>query len=161
MDTQLLSSALLEEPKDKKPVVDNNVRRAWNEFTSYLEKKGLKGNPILDRGEKSFEVLEMYRKENPNTPLTRAHIVPIQEDFGRYRQGIIDKIEKSKASYGTGTTKENFMKGLSKVDGIPGSMTTSFQFPSAYLETFEQAKPVKKESKGFSTLETDVYAKGI
>jgi len=61
--------------------VDNNLRRAWNDYTSWLDKKGLKGHPSLDHNDLSFKMIDEYRRQNPKTPLNRDTIIPIQQEF--------------------------------------------------------------------------------
>ena len=133
------------------PVVDNNLRKEWNNYTNWLASKGLKGHPSLDTGGKWEQALEMYRKENPKTILNK-HIIPvIQKDFQNYRNFVIDKVKKGQGQFGAGTDETNFMKNLSVVDGIAGSKTTNFQYPNEYLQTLENGKVISSENKGFAT----------
>ena len=153
-----LSKALLSAVKDEAPkeaaVVDNSVRKNWNDYILWLEKKGVKGSPELDKGTNALQALEAYRKENPSTLLTKELIPVIQKDFSGYRQAVIDKMKAGKAEFAPGTNEQNFMSHLSVVDGIPGSRTTSFSYPAEYLQTLEKNaknEVIKKtvENKGF------------
>lgn len=146
---------LAESTNAEDPQVDNNLRKAWNDYTLWLEKKGLKGHPDLDKNNKSFEILEQYRKENPSTPLTKEIIPVIQKDFQNYRQWVLDKTKLPKGTPGrvelsAGVNEDNFMKDLSIVDGIAGQRTTSFSYPSAFLDTREQGQIIARENQGFS-----------
>lgn len=117
------------DPTTPSPVVDDKVKAAWNAYTDYLDKKGLKGHASLDSGNNGINQLEAYRKENPGTILTKEHIPLIQQALSDYRSKSLALIKSGKAT-GPDNPDENFMPGLSKVDGIPGSLTTSYQFPA-------------------------------
>ena len=131
--------------------ITNEHRKAWNDFQNYLSKKGLAGSPELDKGGKGLEVLNQYRKENPNTPLNKDMILPIQKDFQNYRQWALDDIKKGNGAFAPGVNEGNFMKELSVVDGIPGQLTSKHQFPMRYMSSLDQnGSVVKKENLGFA-----------
>lgn len=134
------------------PVVDNKFRSDWNEYVSWLSKKGYKGNPELDKNDLGGKMIDIYRKENPNTTVSRESIIPLQKEFQNYRQWVLDQAKAGKAQLAEGTTPDNFMKSLSIVDGIPGQRTTSFQFPQSYLQTLENGQTKSVENTGFSTI---------
>jgi len=139
------------DPTPTKPIT-NQHRQAWNDFQSYLSKKGLAGSPELDKGDNGVKALEQYRKENPNTPLTKELVAPIQTEFQKYRQWALDNIKSGNGKFAPGVNEDNFMKELSTVDGIPGSKTTKHQFPSSYLNHLnEQGKVEKTDNRGFAT----------
>lgn len=141
-------------PEETAPVkVDNTLRSAWNDYVNWLDKKGLKGHPSLDHDNLSFKMIEEYRKENPDTPLTKDMIVPIQKEFSNYRDYVLKQVDAGKAGLAPGTTKENFLKALSTVDGIPGQRTTSFVFPSGYLKDMSTGEV---KNKGFMTSDKPV-----
>ena len=133
------------------PVIDNNIRKAWNDYTLWLSKQGMRGKPELDKGGLGFLMIDKYRKENPNTPITKEIIPAIQKEFGNYRQYAINQIKQGKASFAPNTNEQNFMKDLSIVDGIPGQRTTSFSFPESYLTTFENQQNKGTVNQGFAT----------
>jgi hypothetical protein len=139
-----------EKPGAPTPSVDNKLRRDWNDYTAWLEKQGMKGNPQLDKGGLGFTLLEKYRKENPATTVTKEAIPVIQQEFQKYKQYALDRIKAKKAMFSEGTNEQNFMKNLSVVDGIPGQYTTSFAFPPAYLTTFENGKQISTEKTEFA-----------
>ena len=112
------------------PKIDDATKQSWNDYVQYLQTKGLKGHPSLDQGDTALNVLDAYRKENPKTLLTRENIPLIQQEFSTYRGKALADIKSGKAT-GPVNPDENFMPGLSKIDGIPGSMTTSYSFPAA------------------------------
>ncbi len=145
-----IKKSTLPEGEDEPIVVDNNLRRHWNDYTLWLASKGLKGNPKLDKAGVADATIEEYRKVNPKTLISKAAIPIIQKEFQNYRQSIIDKVKKGKAQFGLGTNEENFMKELSIVDSIAGSKTSSHHFPDEYLRTFENGKLISTENKGFA-----------
>ena len=112
------------------PKIDDATKQSWNDYVQYLQTKGLKGHPSLDQGDTALKVLDAYRKENPKSLLSRDNIPLIQQEFSSYRGKALADIKSGKAS-GPVNPDENFMPGLSKIDGIPGSMTTSYTFPAA------------------------------
>lgn len=145
-----IEAILAENGGDGDKPVDNTIRQAWNDYITYLDSKGLKGHPSLDKGGKGFQVLEQYRKEHPETPITKELIPTIQKEFGNYRQFALDEIKNKKANFAPGTDENNFLRALSIVDGIPGQRTTSFAFPNRYLQTFNDKKLEKTTNLGFA-----------
>lgn len=142
MFNPLLASAALNStsttpPPGEPPTqpVDNNLRSAWNDYIKFLDKKGLKGHPSLDHNDLGMKMIDQYRKEHPGTPLSRESIIPIQQEFSRYRDARLKEVESGKGAFGPGVTKDNFLKALSIVDNIPGQRTTSFSFPQGWNGT--------------------------
>ncbi len=131
-------------------VVDNKVRKDWNDYTDWLEKKGLKGHPSLDKGDLGGKMVDQYKKENPNSIVSRQTIKPIQKEFSNYRNYALNEIKNKRAGFAEGTNEENFMRALSVVDGIAGQRTTSFKFPDRYLRTFEVDNSSSIKDMGFA-----------
>lgn len=148
----LMSSAILTSQggggDPVQPKVDNKLRAAWNDYVSWLDKKGLKGNPSLDHNDLGMKMIDEYRKENPDTPLTRNSVIPIQQEFSKYRDYALNQIQQGKIGFAPGTNKDNFLKSLSIVDGIPGQRTTSYTFPSGYMKDMNTGET---KNKGFMT----------
>ncbi len=138
-------------PTEGDKPVDNTIRQGWNDYVNWLAAKGLKGHPSLDKNDLGGQMIDQYRKENPNSPITREIIPTIQKEFGNYRNYVLQQVAVGKAQLPPGLPPENFMKSLSIVDGIPGQRTTSFQFPSEYLQTFNNGKNLGVVNKGFAT----------
>jgi hypothetical protein len=136
------------DPVDDKPI-DNNIRLEWNKYLDWLDKKGVKGHPELDKNDMGGKMIDAYRKENPSSPISREIIPSIQKEFGRYRDWSLGQVKNGKASLAEGVTPETYMKDLSIVDGIAGQRTTSFKFPPSYLTTFNNGQKVAVEDKGF------------
>ena len=137
----------------KEIVIDNKIREGWNSYVDWLEAKGLKGNPSLDKDDFGGQIIDKYKLENPDSPISREMIIPIQKDFIVYRDFVLEEVKNKKARLADGVTPETFMKDLSVVDGIAGQKTTKFKFPFKYLETYMGDKLEKKENKGFSVTE--------
>lgn len=134
-----------------KPPVSNKTRQDWNDYVNWLDKKGLKGHPSLDHNDNGFKMIDQYRKENPSTSISRESVIPIQKEFSNYRNYAIQQIEKGGGQFAPGVNKDNFLRALSTIDGIPGQRTTSYQFPSGYM-TDMNTKETK--NKGFMTTDT-------
>jgi len=139
---------------DKKPapeiIIDNTIREGWNDYVKWLDSKGMKGHPDLDKNDLGLKMIDQYRKENPKTPITRELVIPIQKEFSKYRDYALGQVDAGKAVLADGVTRDNFLKHLSIVDGLPGQRTTSFSFPNEYLKTFEKGKLIGTENKGFA-----------
>lgn len=140
-------------PTEGEKPVDNKLRSDWNAYTQWLDKKGLKGSPQLDKGDMGGKMIDQYRKENPTTLVTRESIVPIQKEFSKYRDYVLNEIKNKRAQFTPGANENNFMKDLSVVDGIPGQRTTSFAFPDSYLQTFLNDKLISTKNQGFVTMQ--------
>lgn len=138
-------------PEENNPVITNKLRKDWNDYVSFLESKGMKGKPELDKDGLGFKMIDEYRKVNPNTLVSKETIIPIQKEFQNYRNWSLDQIKQGKAKLAEGVTPENYMRALSIIDGIPGQRTTSFRFPESYLTTFNDGKNMGTVNHGFVT----------
>lgn len=133
---------------DGDPTVDDNVRGEWNKFVDWMAAKGVKGKPELDTNQLGFKYLDDYIKENPNTVLSRELVLPIQREFQTYRTKALENIKAGKAKFDG--TEEQFMPGLSKLDGYPGQFTTNYKFPSESTTFFVDGKQTGKTTKPFA-----------
>lgn len=140
----------IESIKTEDPNVTNKLREDWNNYLSWLDLKGMRGKAELDTNDLGGKMIDEYRKQFPDTSVSRENIIPIQNEFKKYRDWVLSEVAAKRASLAEGTTPETFMKDLSKVDGYAGSLTTSFKFPSSYLNTFLNDKLIKTESQGFA-----------
>ena len=150
------------EPMTGTPAVTNDIRRDWNAYTLWLEKKGLKGHPSLDTQDNGGKMIDLYRKENPNTLISRDKVAAIQQEFAKYRDWTLNEIRNKRAMLVDAKAPggrfvepnenlDGYMKDLSIVDNIAGQRTTSHTFPDRYLQTFNNGQLVKKENLGFAT----------
>ena len=151
-----------DDPK-KNAEVSTKLRGDWNSYVQYLKSKGMQGHPSLDKNDLGGQMIDQYQKENPSTSVSRATIAPIQQELSKYRDYSINELRNKRAVLSdaqnpTGrfvTPNENldgYMKDLSKVDGIAGQRTTSYQFPDQYMKTLDAKNNLlKNERVGFAT----------
>lgn len=120
-----------------------NLRPEWNKFIDFVEAKGMKGNKLLDDRNTALgkQLMQEYLKTNPKSPLTYDVIPSVQQSLQEYRAKSLQEIRSGKAQFDG--KEEEFMPGLSKVDGWLGSKTSSYKFPSA-------SSVVKKDINGLT-----------
>src|SRR5438876_4000160 len=106
------------EPKDLSPA----QRMEWNNYVNFLEEKGYKGSPLLDKKETGLakSLFDEYTQMNPGTPLKYEDIKSVQLEM----QKLKDSAQALAKRQGYKNAK-NIMTGVSDVDGWPGSKTTS------------------------------------
>lgn len=149
--TEALVSLMKAKGDPEEKPIDNRVRTDWNKYIDWLAAKGLKGHPSLDKNDLGNKMIDAYKKENPDTVLSRDIVIPLQKEFQKYRQFALDEIKAGKGAFGDGVNEENFMRALSVVDGIPGQRTTSFQFPKVYLDKFDaDKKKIGRFTQGYA-----------
>jgi hypothetical protein len=163
MATKSLSSL-----KSFKDVGDPEAERAtklkkdWNLFQAWLGERGLKGHPSLDRGvgdaNVGLQYVKQFQKENPTTLVTPQNIPEIQGHFKNYRDYTLNKLRNRQAMLidaknpngryvAPDENLDFYMSGLSKVDGIPGSLTTQHRFPDSFLTTIYRGTSGKIEKQ--------------
>ncbi len=123
--------------KESREEVSSQLRLEWNKYIDWLASKGLRGDESLDHGGKGVEMVKQYMAEHPGTILSPEVIDDIQEEFAKYKDWSLKEIDAGRANFAPGTSKENYMRALSIIDGIPGQRTTTFKFPESYLLTFK------------------------
>ncbi len=71
--TKPTSSLLSGGGDDPKPLTPQQ-RQEWNNYVDWLEKKGYKGSPLLDKKETGLAtgLFNQFKKENPNVTLSLA-----------------------------------------------------------------------------------------
>jgi hypothetical protein len=139
-----------ETPKNETPAASVNVMQQWNNYVDWLDSKGMKGSPELDKGDKGFQMMEMYRKENPSFTLTKDDVGVIQQRLQDYRSFAIDSIKQGKMKINYGgkevfykdlspeqqkDVEQNYMGKIAKtgIDKFPGQFTTSTKFSSEFI----------------------------
>lgn len=138
------------------PVSDRatKLKQSWNDYQMWLKKRGLAGHPSLDKGvgenNVGIQYLRQYNKENSTSLARPENIKEIQSHFQNYRNYAINEIKNKRATYSGDVSKidtpdSDFMRGLSVADGIPGSLTTSHQFPTTFLTTIYKDPSGKTE----------------
>jgi hypothetical protein len=137
---------------------DDLLMQVWNGYVDWLEQKGLKGDPSLDKGGRGYQMLEQYNKEMKQKdpaflPIQQGDVSRVQELLKDYRTFSMNEIrnDKSMVKFGDGQTlkysqmdenrrkefEDVWMQNITKtpVDGNPGQFTTSMKFPSAFIQT--------------------------
>lgn len=145
---------------DEPKKVDNKMRGDWNQFLSYLDKKGVRGNPALDKGGIGYQMFDNYVKDNPGTSLSRETLPVIRGEMNNYRNWVLGESKKGikgKAALGEGVNENNFMRHIvenekSATPDYPGSQMTGTSFASSYLNSFMNNQLIKKENKGFAAV---------
>jgi hypothetical protein len=108
-------------------------RNQWNQFIDYLDKTGYKGNSLLDDKDKALgkQLMSKYKQVNPQFNLTYDNVPDVQQALQQYRTEALKQIHSGKAVVEGVKSDNDFMPGLSKVDGWLGSKTSSYKFPQA------------------------------
>lgn len=111
---------------DPKPL-EPKQREDWNNYVNWLEKKGYKGSPLLDKKETGLarNLFDQFIKENPKSTINYETVKSVQYEMQKLRDAA-----QGFAARRNDPNAKNIMSGVSKLDGWPGSKTTSFKFPS-------------------------------
>lgn len=117
-------------------MVSDKVKQDWNMYLSWLDKKGMKGKPELDKGGIGNNLFKQYLKENPETSLSEKVIPSIRKAYVDLRNDRLKEIQGGKGSYEG--SPESFMKHivLNEQSGDPnyvGQHLTQTMFPGAKL----------------------------
>lgn len=130
--------------------MDGNIMQQWNSYVDWLDSKGMKGSPELDKSGKGLQMMEEYRKVNPSFTLKKDDIGVIQQRLQDYRSFALDSIKQGKMKINYGGKEmsyneltpaqqkdvdENYMGKIAKtaIDKFPGQFTTSTKFSSEFM----------------------------
>ena len=80
----------------------------WNQFIDYVEKKGFRGDPSLDKEDKGNLLFEEWRKLNPKVTITKADMPSVRKSMLRLRD---DSMEDIKAGRGEFKSSKGIQKG--------------------------------------------------
>lgn len=126
-----------EVPKGYKPLtVAQKVE--WNNFLRFLHRKGYYGQKELDLGDdKTQQLMDMYRQENPNFSITTQQVPYVQYEIRQLQKGKIPDpegnfVDISGSSFGKIIPTIYNGKELSPVDGRVGSLTSTQAYPIAF-----------------------------
>lgn len=130
---------------DPPPSLTPQQRKEWNAYVDYVEKRGYRNSPMLDRKETGLatSLFNDFKKENPNTTISLDHIASVQSEM----QNLAKAAQAFEARRGN-PNAPNIMQGTSKVDSWPGSKTTSFKFPDMNLIQQVNSVPVSNTNLG-------------
>lgn len=123
---------------DPKPKLTPDQKNRWNRFVDYVATQKMAGHPSLDQRNKQvgMKLLQSFNMANPDAALP-VDVVPIvQQELNDYRNESLQKIKTGKAVFDG--KEEDFMPGLSQVDGWPGTKTLSSRFPVATATSTNQ-----------------------
>jgi hypothetical protein len=121
---------------EEKETVSDAVKQDWNAYLTWLDKKGMRGKPELDKGGLGNNLFKQYLKENPSTSLTEKIIPSIRKAYIDLRNDRLKEIQSGKGNYEG--DPETFMKHivLNEQSGDPnyvGQHLTQTMFPGAKL----------------------------
>lgn len=144
-----------EDPPQDPTGLDARDRAYWNGFVKYVQQKGLKGSPQLDRRDLSLskKLFAEYNVLNKGDYDYDRFVPMVQQHIADYRKKAIENILAGKSGikdYNGDPAKYDFdgrfMTGLSSVDGWAGSKTTSWSFPNEKVPVTDQhGKKVREE----------------
>ena len=148
-----------EPTKKPAPSVDNKLRSEWNQFVDFVEKRGYKGNPELDKWGLGYKLFDEYVAANKGkTSLSRETLPIIRNEMVNYRKWVLDESKKplgvGKARLSDGVDDTNFMRHVidneKTADPVyPGSLMTGTKFPSGYVNSFVDKKLVDTKHTPF------------
>jgi len=120
-------------------------RREWNAYIDFLDKKGYKGSPLLDKKETGLAtgLFNQFKKENPNTTISLDHVKAVQSEM----EALAQNVRGFEARRGN-PNADKLMQGTSKIDNWPGSKTTSFKFPDMDKTTYNNSVLTSRQNLG-------------
>jgi hypothetical protein len=127
--------------------VSDKIKEDWNMYLSWLDKKGMKGKPELDKGDVGNKLFKQYLKETPNTSLSEKVIPSIRKAYVDLRNDRLKEIQSGGATTST-VNPENFMNHIllnekSNDPNYVGQHLTQTMFPGGKV-TNEATGEVKK-----------------
>lgn len=141
-------------------------RQFWNGFVDYLDKKGMKGSADLDKRDVqlSKRLFDEYNQQQKTSYDYNEFIPKVQSFIKDYRDKAIEGVKggtiklpgyEGQADY---DFDNNFMQGLSNVDGFAGSKTTSWKFPNEAVVDQSTNRELAKNQL-YAELEASKYKK--
>lgn len=167
MIRELLSNAILNNKTNGGPIDSetpdvNRIKSDWNDFLSWMDSKGVKGKPELDKEGLGNKYFKQYIKENPNTSLNEKVIPVIRQEYMKLRDDGINSILEGKSVFtlpGVGQlTGDSARKYVDRFMGhilsneksndpnYVGQHLTQTFFPGAKLKIEEDGKQVEEKS---------------
>lgn len=114
-------------------------RQQWNDFLDYVDKQGLGGSTKLDARDQSLglNLMNQYKKANPNFSITPADISRIQYDQYLLRKGdSFPTLSAKQLAYARNGLNPAYMaRAVSPVDSWLGSLTSKQFYPTAIRRT--------------------------
>jgi len=106
-------NGVAEEPGD---IVTDVDRQNWNNYLTWLGKKGVQGKDALDKGGLGNKLFSQYIKETPNSGLSLEIIPKIRQAYGQLRNEGIAAIKAGKSGFDMGGGK--IVMGANATDDI-------------------------------------------
>jgi hypothetical protein len=142
------------EDGNEEPKIDmNKVKQDWNAYLDYLEEKGVKGLPALDKDNLGNKYFKEYLRKNPNTSLNENIIPKIREAYKTLRDSQIADMQAGKATYqgksGKDVDYSGFMKHivdneLTENPNYIGQHLTQTKFPGGAIVEKNTGKVLEK-----------------
>lgn len=88
------------------PILSDDQKLEWNNYLSWLDKKGMRGKPELDKNNMGNKLFNQYIKENPKTTLSVDLIPAIRSEYSKLRNSGIESILAGKISMEGKTGKD-------------------------------------------------------
>ncbi|WP_342646555.1 hypothetical protein [Mucilaginibacter sp. CSA2-8R] len=115
-------------------------RAYWNGFVDYVQAKGFTGSKDMNRRDLNIaeKLFHDYNAVNKRSVDYKSFVTLVQRDIQQYRKQALDQIKISRVKHAKNSnyplmfkgTDEQFMAGLSVVDGFAGVQTTAWRFPN-------------------------------
>lgn len=121
---------------ETKETASEQLKEDWNGFLNWLDKKGMKGKPELDKGDLGNQLFRQYIKETPGTSLSEKSIPAIRKAYTELRNDRLKEIQEGKGNYEG--SPESFMKHIvlneqTENPNYVGQHLTQTMFPGAKL----------------------------
>lgn len=126
-------------------------RAYWNGFVDYVSAKGLAGSKDLNRHDLDIahKLFAEYSAVKGRTVNYKAFVTMVQTDIAQYRRAALRQIQISRAKHADNPnyplafegSDDEFMKGLSQIDGFAGVLTIGWKFPSEVVVGCTYSKP--------------------
>jgi hypothetical protein len=145
------------------------IKSDWNSFLSWMEKKGVKGKPELDKGDTGNKYFKQYIAENPGTSLNESVIPIIRQEYVKLRDDGVKNILEGKGVFslpGVGNLQgdkakpyiDRYMGHIlnnerSEHPNYVGQHLTQTYFPPATLNIEEDGKLVGQKKLDTYTVE--------
>ncbi len=108
-------------------------RQRWNDFTDFVEKQNMKGNPQLDQRNKQIGMglLQKFNMAYPDKALPVTIIPQVQQELQDHRTKMVTAYRAGQQFTPDVKSEDDIMKNISLVDGWPGTKTLASKFPIA------------------------------
>jgi hypothetical protein len=126
-------------------------RAYWNGFVDYVSAKGLSGSKDLNRHDLDIghKLFVEYNKLKGRTVNYNKFVTMVQTDIAQYRRAALKQIQISRAKHAENAAyplafdgaDDEFMKGLSQIDGFAGVLTLGWKFPGEVVAGCTYVKP--------------------